>query len=118
MLRTIVAFLVKLTTPVWKLFGMQPLPMFDPDTKLFAWDKLEHFLGAALLTWVLANFYANVEAAFLAFGFAVAFEIGQFDAVRSGAPTLLGEPGYGIGILDLIVGAAGAATVVIVLAFV
>src|SRR5437867_10244981 len=97
---------------------MQLKPFFDPDTKLFALDKLWHFgatFGAALLlSWIVGD--GTAWAAVV--GGAVGFELGQWDIARN-VPAAKVEPsalypkaeflpGYGFGLLDLAVGALGA----------
>lgn len=115
MLTSILAFVTKLLHPVFHLFGVDVAPFFDPDTKIWSIDKLEHFLGVALLTWVGCVFLPNVTAAIVAVCGAALFELGQWDSVRTTAPTKLGTPGYGFGLLDLVAGAAGAGSIVVVL---
>ena len=111
MLKSIVAL-------VAKTLGFSGVPFFDPDRDLWQTDKLEHFAGVALLTLALSFVFPNVVAAGVAILAALTFELGQWDVLRTAAPHLIGEPGYGFGVLDLIVGAAGAVSVVIILALV
>lgn len=116
MLTSVIAFIAKLLTPIWKALGFDVAPFFDPDTTILSWDKLQHFVGIGLLTWGFAVVFPNVTAAIVAVICATIFELGQWDALRSAAVYKIGTPGYGFGLLDLAAGVAGAATTVLILA--
>jgi len=117
-LTSVLAFLSKLLHPVLHLFGVDVAPFFDPDMNVWSLDKFEHFVGVGALTWGFSVFFPNVTAAIIAIICAAIFELGQWDALRTAAPSKIGEPGYGFGVLDLAFGAAGAVATVIALAFV
>lgn len=93
------------------------MSFFDPDRRLFSKDKVQHFAGAAfimLLALVVVPFVEALlppplRALALIFVIAATFEAGQWDAVRG--TEYLGRPGYGFGLLDLVVGMVGALVV-------
>lgn len=82
---------------------------FDPDTRIFAYDKLQHaafgFAAGTLLLFGLGFTPVWTLLAVLAVG--GAFELGQWDNAR-GLPGPF-RPGTGFGLLDLAADVLGAA---------
>lgn len=87
--------------------------ILDPDRDLRNLDKLEHFAGCFILC---AFFDLTFLATWSAFWFTVwtaaVYEAGQLDVAYSlkdsSGRRYAGQPGYGIGWLDWLVGAVGA----------
>lgn len=93
----------------------------DPDRTIFALDKAEHFALSAALVVMLAPLFGIPMAAFIAFVSGVTFELGQVDVLRDpsvvgkdGQP-LLGKPGFGFGVFDILADAAGILTAAILM---
>jgi hypothetical protein len=99
---------------------------FDPDANWFSRDKWEHAVGfwavsvvtTLVVQWWDAGVHAWWAVAFLSFlitcALGLAFEAGQLDTARNplvgtlhDRRQLLGQPGYGIGLIDLCWDAVG-----------
>lgn len=80
----------------------------DPDTRVFSRDKFEHFGGCLGFTLILLFIgFSPPAALLLTMLVGAVFELGQVDTARNlsvmtrdGRP-LLGQPGFGFGLLDL-----------------
>lgn len=91
---------------------------FDPDRNWKSPDKIEHLAGGFVACMALDAFTPLWLALVVTVVIASAFELGQWDVARNGdvqfvdengdPNDLLGHAGFGFGLLDLAVGAAGA----------
>ena len=86
---------------------------FDSDRDWRSLDKMEHLFGGFCVCLLLQPFTPSGLSAFLwTMAIGLAYEAGQADVAH--AQRLLGKPGYGIGMVDLVYDGIGA---VILLAF-
>lgn len=87
--------------------------ILDPDRDLRNLDKLEHFLGCfGLCAFFDLTFLSTGSAFLFTLWTAAVYEVGQLDVAYSlkdsSGRRYAGQPGYGIGWLDWLVGAVGA----------
>lgn len=81
------------------------LRVFDPDWDWRSWDKIEHLFGGFGVRLLMELKETGWDAVFWSCVIFVVYELGQTDVARS--QKLLGKPGYGIGLLDLLYDLAG-----------
>jgi hypothetical protein len=79
----------------------------DPDYDWRSFDKIEHLFGGFAVCLVLQPFTpSGLNALAWTMVIGLVYELGQADVARS--QRLLGKPGYGIGLLDLVYDCVGA----------
>jgi hypothetical protein len=80
---------------------------FDPDRDWRSVDKLMHLVGGFAVCLLLQPFTPSGLSAFLwTMVIGLVYEAGQADVAHS--QRLLGKPGYGIGLVDLVYDGTGA----------
>lgn len=86
--------------------------LLDPDTKILAFDKLQHFASGFIGAALLSLRYGFAETMILALLFGIVYEFGQTDIAYSikdaGGNRYVGRPGFGFGLVDLAADVAGA----------
>jgi len=103
---------------------LNPLKLLDPDTEVWAFDKLQHYglggIGSMLYLHDLLGLSIGMSF-ILSATIAVIWEGGQTDVAysrRFSPDPLLGRAGYGFGLLDIAAHLVGSLTYILVRAIV
>jgi hypothetical protein len=96
-------------------------PFLDPDRAILSVPTLQHFIGFAVVAFLLQLRYPDADAFVLAVAIGALWELAQWDTCRHLPICHQGErldapfkPGFGFGLMDLAADALGAGLVVLV----